>query len=182
MAARRHIALLRGINVGGNNIIPMADLRACFEAMGFSDVATYIQSGNVVFISRSADRMKLTTKIEKGLSRAFSYSSRVAIISDSEMADVIRQAPAGFGTEPETYRHDVLFPLHPITAAAAVAGIPVNPDVDVVAAGKHALYFRRVKALAASSQLDRLASLPLYRQLTVRNWNTTTRLAEMARG
>ncbi|NIP26808.1 MAG: DUF1697 domain-containing protein, partial [Phycisphaerae bacterium] len=53
---RQYAALLRGINVGGKNIIKMADLRACFERMGFSDVRTYIQSGNVLFWATETDR------------------------------------------------------------------------------------------------------------------------------
>lgn len=57
---KRFVALLRGINVGGNNIIKMADLKTCFEEMGFANVVTYIQSGNVLFDSNETDQLKLT--------------------------------------------------------------------------------------------------------------------------
>ncbi len=69
--------MLRGINVGGNNIIKMADLKACFERMGFSNVSTYIQSGNVIFESTKKDAARLEKKIETSLSEAFRYDSRV---------------------------------------------------------------------------------------------------------
>jgi len=67
MAGQQYITLLRGINVGGNNIIKMTDLKSCFEDMGFTGVSTYIQSGNVIFFSGEQDKAKLTTKIEKEL-------------------------------------------------------------------------------------------------------------------
>ena len=60
MNTGRHLALLRGINVGGNNIIKMSDLRVCFEAMGLSGVETYIQSGNVIFSTKRASKTRLT--------------------------------------------------------------------------------------------------------------------------
>ena len=63
-----YVALLRGINVGGNNIIRMTALKACFETLGFQDVSTYIQSGNVLFSTAESDTVKLTAKIETALS------------------------------------------------------------------------------------------------------------------
>ncbi|RPI70922.1 MAG: DUF1697 domain-containing protein, partial [Ignavibacteriales bacterium] len=65
------LALLRGINVGGNNIIKMADLKTCFESLKFSDVETFIQSGNIIFKSEEKDKFILTDKIEKALSKTF---------------------------------------------------------------------------------------------------------------
>ena len=69
----QYLVLLRGINVGGKNIIKMADLKASFEEMGFSSVVTYIQSGNVLFQSEEKDKALLTTKVEKGLSKRFQF-------------------------------------------------------------------------------------------------------------
>ena len=68
---KQYLALLRGINVGGNNIIKMAELKGCFENLGFSNVATYIQSGNVIFSSTYHDEMRITTQIEEILSSVF---------------------------------------------------------------------------------------------------------------
>jgi uncharacterized protein (DUF1697 family) len=59
MSIVQYLALLRGINVGGKNIIKMADLKACFESLGFSDVVTYIQSGNVLFKSADKDKVEV---------------------------------------------------------------------------------------------------------------------------
>src|SRR5688572_22043475 len=92
MSDNRYVALLRGINVGGNNLIKMIELRSSFASMGFGDVATYIQSGNVVFSSKQTNKTKLTALIEKALSEAFSYESKVVVISRSDMEQVVAQA------------------------------------------------------------------------------------------
>src|SRR5438552_14543588 len=67
MSMARYVALLRGINVGGNNLIKMGALKACFEKQGFGDVATYIASGNVLFSESAAGAAKLAAGIEAAL-------------------------------------------------------------------------------------------------------------------
>lgn len=172
----KYVALLRGINVGGNNVIPMAKLRAAFEEMGFDDVVTYIASGNVVFATKTTPTAKLTTKIAKVLSAAFAYDSTLVVISAKELAAVVREAPARFGKEPTKYRYDVLFVMPPTKAKKVLAEVPTREGVDEKHAGTHALYFRRLVAHATKSQLGRLAGTPLYKRVTIRNWNTTTKL------
>lgn len=175
----RYIALLRGINVGGNNLIKMIELRNSFARMGFSDVETYIQSGNVVFSARQTNKPKLTALIEKALSEAFSYESKVVVVSDSEMERVVAQAPKGFGKDPAQYRYDVLFVKEPLTPGEALKEVATTPGVDTVQAGDHALYFRRLVSKATQSKLNKLVQRPVYKNLTIRNWNTTMKLLEM---
>ena len=174
-----YLALLRGINVGGKNIIKMADLRSCFEAKGFRDVATYIQSGNVIFRSPSAGLRILTKSIEEVLSAEFDYDASVVMRSRKQMRAVVSGAPAGFGEQPETYRYDVIFVKEPLTATAAMEGVPTRPGVDEAWVGSGVLYFSRRIDQASRSYLSRLASMPVYQRVTVRNWNTTTRLLEL---
>jgi uncharacterized protein (DUF1697 family) len=85
MTPVRYLALLRGINVGGGNIIKMADLKGCFEEMGFAAVATYIQSGNVVFRSEEKDAARLVNRIERALSARFAYASRVVLRTHKQL-------------------------------------------------------------------------------------------------
>lgn len=176
MSKSRYVALLRGINVGGRNIVKMADLRSAFADMGFADVETYIQSGNVVFSSRAASKAKLRATIQAGLGEAFGHAPRVVLVSAKELQLVVDQAPAGFGKQPRRYRYDVLFVREPVTAAEAFEQVSTKPGVDTAHAGEHALYFRRLVAKAAQSHLSRLIQRPVYEHLTVRNWNTTTKL------
>ncbi len=175
----RHVALLRGINVGGNNIIKMADLRARFEVMGGTGVATYIQSGNVVFSSKPASKAKLIQNIERALSDAFGHASRVVVVSAKELQRVVAEAPAGFGKQPDKYRYDVLFVKEPLTSGEALPQVPTRPGVDEAYAGQHALYFRRLISKATQSRLSKIVQLPLYQSITIRNWNTTTKLLEL---
>lgn len=172
----RYLALLRGINVGGKHIIKMAELKACFEDMGFADVSTFIQSGNVLFTTTKKNVGKLCNEIEKALSRKFQYASRIVLISQRQLAEVVKKAPRGFGTRPSLYRYDVIFLKPPLTAKEAMKSIPVNPKVDQAFAGKEVLYFSRLTSKATQSRLSRIIQLLMYKSMTIRNWNTTSKL------
>ena len=174
-----YLALLRGINVGGKNIIKMVDLQSRFEAEGFREVGTYIQSGNVIFRSPSTGLRTLTNRIEEMLTAAFDYEASIVMRSRKQMKAVVSDAPAGFGEQPETYRYDVIFLKAPLTAPAAMKSVPVRPGVDEAWPGSGVLYFSRRIDQASRSYLSRLASMPVYQRVTVRNWNTTTRLLEI---
>jgi|SRR5688572_7874172 len=171
----RYVALLRGINVGGKNLIGMPALKACFEAQGFADVGTYIQSGNVIFTSNEKSSV-LVARIESVLSKTFGYAASVVLRSQQQLRAVVEQAPTGFGARPDLYRYDVIFVKDPLTAAEARESVPAKAGVDEVFAGKGVLYFSRLIETAAQSHLARLTAKPIYKQLTIRNWNTTTRL------
>jgi uncharacterized protein (DUF1697 family) len=176
MANTQYLALLRGINVGGNNIIKMTDLKACFESVGLTDVVTYIQSGNVLFKSRDTDKTKLVKKIEKTLSERFNYQSRVVVITDQELKKVVASAPEGFGKEPEQYRYDVIFLKEPLTPTEAMKQVSTRAGVDNAYAGEGVLYFSRLISKATQSHLTKIISQPVYQSMTIRNWNTTTKL------
>ena len=176
MASVHYLALLRGINVGGNNIIKMTDLKECFEHIGCADVATYIQSGNVVFRSGERDATRLMSKIEAALSARFAYTSRVVVLTRRQLTHVVNHAPDGFGTEPDKYRYDVLFLKKPLTASEAMRSVSLKPGVDAAHQGRGVLYFSRLISKATQSHLSRLVALPIYQQMTNRNWNTTTKL------
>jgi uncharacterized protein (DUF1697 family) len=177
-----YLALLRGINVGGKNIIKMADLKASFESIGFADVTTYIQSGNVVFTSAEKENARLTDKIEKALSQRFKYTSRLVLVAHPEMKKIVAGAPKGFGDEPDTYRYDVIFLKEPLTPAKAMEQISVRDGVDQAYEGKYVLYFSRLISRASQSRLTRIISLPVYQNMTIRNWNTTTKLLALMKG
>jgi uncharacterized protein (DUF1697 family) len=176
----RYVALLRGINVGGKNSIPMAGLKTCFEENGFGDVRTYIQSGNVLFSSPVSNQTELTRQIERLLSTTFEhYAASVVLRSRSQMRAIVDRAPKGFGTEPSKYRYDVIFLKPPLTAKTAMKSLSMKEDVDRGWAANGVLYFSRLTSRATQSRLNRVVSLPIYQQMTIRNWNTTTKLAEL---
>src|SRR5918994_483018 len=172
----RYVALLRGINVGGKNLIKMPALKAAFEDDGFGNVSTYIQSGNVLFDAADADSAKLTRRIEKMLAEAFDYIPTVVVRSRRQMGATVDRAPTGFGSQPARYLYDAVFLKEPLTAKAAMKQLSMNPGVDEAWAGAGVLYISRLRAKATSSRLNRIASLPIYASMTIRNWNTTTKL------
>jgi uncharacterized protein (DUF1697 family) len=175
----RFLALLRGINVGGNNIIKMIDLQQCFVNLGFTEVTTYIQSGNVIFSSAENDPSVLTSKIEKALSLSFGYQSKVVLVSQESLIKVIELAPEGFGKENEKYKYDVVFFKEPVTAESAIDDIKSRKDVDIVVAANDVIYFSRLKSRPGQSYLSKIILLPIYKFMTIRNLNTTLKLYEL---
>lgn len=177
----QYVALLRGINVGGKNVIRMNELKSYFENMGFSSVVTYIQSGNVLFRSPVTDKSRLEKKIEKELSEHFSAEIRLVLVTQEELREIVEEAPGGFGTEPESYRYDVLFLKEPHLSAETVKTLKMKEGVDNAWAGSGVLYFSRLIIRASQSYLTRIIQLPVYKNITIRNWNTVIKLAALTR-
>ena len=176
MADTQYLALLRGINVGGNNIIKMADLKVCFENIGFTDVRTYIQSGNVLFKSADKDKAKLTMKLEVGLSERFKYEARLVVVTYKQLKQTVEESPRGFGKDLVKFRYDVIFLKEPLTAKEAMKSVSIKEGIDNAYMGKDVLYFSRLISRATQSRLPRIAGLTVYQNMTIRNWNTTTKL------
>jgi len=174
-----YVALLRGINVGGKNLIRMPALKACFEENGFGDVATYIQSGNVLFTAPGGPASALTLRVEEMLAEAFDYVPTVVLRNRTQMRVVVDGAPTGFGARPSKYRYDVLFLKPPLTGAVALKNVPAKLGVDETSAGPGVVYASRLIAKASQSGISKIVYSPIYPRVTIRNWNTTTKLLSM---
>src|SRR5262245_2641377 len=141
----KFVALLRGINVGGKNKMPMAELKACLEELGCKNVQTYIASGNVIFES-SKSAAKLIEEIQATLPKKFKLDDeliRILILSHKQLQKVIQQAPKGFGTEPGKYHTDAIF-LMGIPAKKAFKIFMPKDGVDKVWQGDLAIYSQRL--------------------------------------
>lgn len=123
------MALLRGINVGGKNLISMADLRATMEAAGYDAVQTYIQSGNVVF-ETDVPRAELEKSIENLLAERLGCPVLVVVRSHRQLSGIVAAAPAGFGADRDTYLSDVVFLKGPLTSARAMRTVSLREGVD----------------------------------------------------
>jgi uncharacterized protein (DUF1697 family) len=174
------LVLLRGINVGGKNKVSMAELRSCLEGLGFSDVATYIVSGNVILSSdRNAD--DTAAQIEAALPKAFPLDSeliRVLAFPHDRLQSVMDDRPKGFGDQPDKYHSDVIF-LIGIEAAEAMPIFNPREGVDRVWPGSGVVYSERLSAQRTKSRLNSIMTSPLYQSMTIRSWNTTVKLLEM---
>ena len=175
MATNRCVALLRGINVGGRNAVKMADLKACLEADGHTEVRTYIQSGNVV-LTTSEPVKTLEDRIEAVLEKRFGIPLLVVVRTQRQFRSAVDQAPPGFGTEPDTYHSDAIFLKAPLTAAQAMRTVALRDGVDRAWSGKGVLYFRRLSAERTKSKMNKIVGTPEYRQMTIRSWSTTRKV------
>jgi uncharacterized protein (DUF1697 family) len=175
----RFVALLRGINVGGRNKVPMAELRDVFGALGYGGVSTYIQSGNVLFSATGSSTAELESTIERGLEERFGFPLVVVVRSERQVRAVVADAPPGFGAEPANYFSDAVFLKAPLTGARALRLVELRDGVDRAWAGRGVLYFERLGAERTKSKMSRIASVPEYKLMTIRSWNTTTKLVAL---
>ncbi len=172
--------LIRGINVGGKNNVPMARLKACLEELGFSDVTTYIASGNVILKSNKRPS-SIKAQIETALPKSFKLDSeliKVLVLTRDQLQAVIKNKPGGFGEQPNMYHSDAIF-LMDIDAAEAMAVFDPREGVDKIWPGDGVIYSQRLSALRTKSRLSKIIGTPAYKSMTIRNWNTTTKLLEL---
>lgn len=176
-----HIVLIRGINVGGKNKVPMAGLKACMEQLGFANVSTYIASGNVILESDKGTD-EISARIEAALPESFKLDNeiiRVLVLTRDQLQAVIDNKPHGFGEQPEKYHSDAIF-LIGIDAAQVMPLFSPRAGVDTVWPGDGVIYSQRLSAQRTKSRLNRIMAAPEYKLMTIRNWNTTTKLLEIA--
>ena len=177
-----YLVLLRGINVGGKNKVPMAELKALLAELGFGDVRTYIQSGNAVLRSNETTET-IARKIERALPTRFKLDSeliRVLVLSRADFEAAVDDRPKGFGDQPGTYHSDAIF-LMDVDAAAAMTAFSPKEGVDAVWPGDGLIYSQRLSAQRTKSRLNRIASSPHYKSMTIRSWQTTLALMDLVK-
>jgi uncharacterized protein (DUF1697 family) len=174
-----YVVLLRGINVGGKNKVSMAALKTCLEELGFSDVSTFIASGNVILRSRKG-ASAIKAQIEKVLPKSFMLDSKlikVLVLSHDQLKAVIKNKPRGFGTHPEKYHSDAIF-LMDLDPVEAMAVFDPREGVDKVWPGKGVIYSQRLSSMRTKSRLGKIVGTSAYKSMTIRSWNTTVKLLE----
>lgn len=172
--------LLRGINVGGKNKLPMADLRTCLEELGFSQVVTFIASGNVILKSDKRPE-QVKAQIEEALPGRFKLDSeliKVLVLTRGQLQAIIDHKPEGFGEQPEKYHSDAIF-LIDIDLAQAISVFDPREGVDQIWPGEGVIYSQRLSSQRTKSRLNKMIATAAYQSMTIRNWNTTTRLLEI---
>jgi uncharacterized protein (DUF1697 family) len=181
-APSTYIALLRGINVGGHKIIKMDQLRKAFEQLGLVDVATYVQSGNVVFKSPERASEDLSRKIEEMVLRRFSMPVPVIVRTAEEIGKVSGSNPFLKESGIDLSTLHVTFLSH-VPQKAALKGL------NAIAAGPDQFYCRgqEIYLLCPKGYGGTKLSIATFEKIlevgaTTRNWNTVNKLWEMARG
>lgn len=175
-----YLALLRGINVGGKNKIPMRELRLCLEKLGCMNVRSYIASGNVIFESNETPA-EIAKMIEQTLPEKFKLDSdiiKILVLTRTQLKSVIDHAPLGFGKEPTKYHSDVIFMMD-ITPDEALRIFNPREGVDTIWRGDLAIYSQRLSEQRTKSRLSKITASPLYKSMTIRNWNTAIKLLNL---
>jgi uncharacterized protein (DUF1697 family) len=177
--AKKYIALLRGINVGGNSLIKMAELKDCLLANGLKEVKTYIASGNIIFSSAETDQEKLAAKINKAIKAEFGLDVAVLLLSESQYEKIVKDIPKDFGTE-EGWRYNVLFLLPPYDMNQVLEDVgEFKPDIESLTPGEGVLYQSVFMKKYGRTSTSKLASKPVYKKMTIRNLNTTRKLLDL---
>src|SRR5258708_20248724 len=159
----KYIALLRGINVGGNSLVKMSDLKKSFEDLGFKNVMTYINSGNVIFEGNVKNISKLPWK--------------TVVISEKELKEVIDNAPNSW--KKDDLRKYVAFLLPPVKPEDVLKEITLKEDVDYIDVGKNILYIStNLEGISKSSFKDLIKTVS-YKSMTMRNFNTVEKLLKL---
>ncbi len=179
----RYVALLRGINLGGRNRVSMADLRQVAESLGHTEVATYIQSGNLVFSSPDESAIGLADALEQEIARSIGVRSAVVVVSRADLAQVIADNPFPAESNPKCLHAVFLREEMSAGAIAAIADAEQkarakgSPDEAVVVG--RTLFLRTPDGFGRSALAAQLARVGSQAAGTARNWATVTRLMDM---
>ena len=173
-----HVALLRGVNVGGNNKLPMKDLARLVEEAGTREVRTYIQSGNVLFRAPAARARTLEAELAAAIARRHGLRVPVVIRSAEELAAAVARNPFLPGAPPEEL-HLVFLAAAPTKAAIAPLEPDRSPPDELRVVGKE-VYLRCPNGLARTKLTNAWLDARLRTVSTARNWRTVTKLVELA--
>ena len=181
-----HVALLRGINVGGRNRVSMADLRTLVTGLGHTDVATYIQSGNVVFTSAETDTAALAAALEQAIAASLGVTAAVVVLTRDDLAQAVRDNP--YPDEPDPKAVHVVFFQGPVPAGAADAIEAAERRAAARGGGQdsariagRALFLHTPGGFGRSELALHLLSRPASPVATgtARNWSTVTKLLSL---
>lgn len=178
---KRYVALLRGVNISGKNKVPMAELKKCFEARGFLEVKTCLNSGNVVFSSDEADAAVLTGRIEHMIQQQFGMDIPVFIIPQEELAGILCHAPVWWGTEDKAIYDNLIFILSPATFSDVYREIGAPKEgLEQIQEYQSVVFwsFSR-KDYQKTNWWPKTARADIGSKLTIRTANTVRRVVEM---
>lgn len=178
----KYIALLRGINVGGNNKVPMKELKSCFEKLGFDKVQTYINSGNVVFSWKDQDVTELISICDEALEKEFGFPVKTVVISSDAYKEAMSHAPEWWGDDDPEMKHNVLFVIPPATGEKIVEEIgAIKPEYEKVDFYKSLIFWSAAIKTFSRTRWSKIVGTSAYQSITIRNANTARKLLDMVR-
>lgn len=176
----RYALLLRGVNVGGHRKLAMPDVRAALEALGPTEVATYLQSGNAVLTATGTSAKRLAAAAEEAFAERCGVTTRVLVRTHAQLAALVAANPFPEAAEEPAKLHVAFLSAAP--DAKAAAGLdPATLAPEEFALGKDAVYLRYAVSSGRSKLADRVLKAVVRKDvvLTTRNWNTVLALTRM---
>jgi uncharacterized protein (DUF1697 family) len=173
-----YVALLRGINVGGNNTVAMKKLKATFEALGFESVRTYINSGNIIFSSAISDQKSLVHMIEKGIKKEFGISLKVLVRDEQTLRKVAQAIPKNWKND-QSQKVDVLFLWDEYVSKRTLEKIRQTKGVDTLVYVSGSILWHLYRKNYSKSGMNKFIGTEIYKNMTARNANTVRKLAAL---
>lgn len=178
---KRYIAFLRGVNISGKNKVPMAELKRCFEELDFSEVKTYLNSGNVAFSSDEDNIEVLTSQAEMIINRQFGLDIPVFVISKEKLEDILQNAPEWWGDENKEIYDNLIFIMPPATFSEVWGEIgEPKEELEKIKEYREAVFwsFSR-KDYQKTNWWSKTASANISSKLTIRTANTVRKIVGM---
>ena len=179
----RYVALLRGVNVGGNHRVPNDEFRAVLEQLGCRDVVIYINSGNAVFTS---DHEPTSHEVQAALEIHFGFGIPTLVLPGEKIQAIAAAIPADWTNDPPVsdksgQKSDVLYLFDEVNSPDILERIGYRPAVETMIYVDGAILANVTRANQSRSSLQRIVGKPLYRHMTVRNTITAKKLAELCK-
>lgn len=177
----KYVALLRGINVGGNNRVPKAEFKAVLESLGFQDVVIYINSGNAVFSSKTEPN---ASEVQAALEQHFGFAIPTLVLSGKKIQTIAAAIPPDWTNDkprPDKsgQKSDVLYLFEDIDAPDIIEKLGHKPEIETMMYIDGAVITNVTRVNQSRGSLQKLVGSKLYKQVTIRNITTAKKLAEL---
>jgi uncharacterized protein (DUF1697 family) len=174
----RYVALLRGINVGGKNKVAMSELKLCFGELGFTNISTYINSGNIFFETDETDIVRLVAQCEMAIEHRFGFAVVLTVVSVSELRKAMSHAPEWWmNGDRKTIRNDAIFVIPPTTAKEVLQELKMKSDSpDRFAHHGNVIFWSLPMESYNKSIVPKIIGTPIYKHITIRSSTTTKKL------
>lgn len=173
-----YVALLRGINVGGNNKINMKELKGAFEEAGMTSVQTYINSGNIVFADASRPKAEIVEVLEAAIFTHFGLRIKVLVYSLDEYSRIAYAVPSEW-TNDDTLKSDVLFLWEEVDDESVMEQLPLKPEIDRAQYVPGAILWSVDRDKVTKSGMSKIVGTKLYKLVTIRNVNSVRKIHEL---
>lgn len=174
----KYIALLRGINISGRNKVSMPLLKIAFEDMGFLNVSTYINSGNILFSSKDNNKSEISSQCKAMIKERFNLDIPVAIISLKELSETLDNTPGWWDIDSkEEVIHQAIFLIPPVTIEEVYNAVgEAKPEYEQVDYYKNVIFWSAPRATLSKTRWYKIASSSVNNKVTIRNASTTKKL------